>query len=131
MACNHFEIRPRALDRHRIIHRANFPNLLHFSLENEDYQQNRITLLNSQFLITVVTHGTRRTKCGSYHPKIGCRITTRPIFVQLRKPPKTAWGHLPRNQLRMMMRLMSPITPQMMRRTRPVPRTRSRWMHSK
>ncbi|KAI5669017.1 hypothetical protein M9H77_18870 [Catharanthus roseus] len=42
------------------------------------YQQDHNKLLNSQLLITTVTHRTRRTKWGSHHPKkIGWGIATR------------------------------------------------------
>ncbi|KAI5681686.1 hypothetical protein M9H77_02914 [Catharanthus roseus] len=54
--------------------------------ENEDYQQERNSLLNSQLLITVVTHGIKRTKYGSQHlKKIDCGNTTRPANPILRK----------------------------------------------
>ncbi|KAI5658372.1 hypothetical protein M9H77_27165 [Catharanthus roseus] len=44
--------------------------------ENKHYQQDCNTLLNSQLLITTITHGTKRTKCGSHHSKkIGCGIS--------------------------------------------------------
>ncbi|KAI5653416.1 hypothetical protein M9H77_30603 [Catharanthus roseus] len=84
MACSRFKIWPRALHHRKIIHGDDFPNLLHCglayffghtlvqkgtTLENEDYQQDRSRLLNTQLLITAVTLGMRRTKCGSHHLK--------------------------------------------------------------